>query len=400
MKTSRTLKHGIHIALAVIFMTLAPALVSASGITVYKDGDKYVKLGGRMQLQYHMSDPDTGSSSDTTTDELFFRRFRPYIEGSLHKDWMGKFQWDMAKAKTAGDDDEVSVEEAYFRYKGFKNVDVTIGNYVFPFSRENITSSKEKQLVEPPFTGNHDYGTPANNAGIHLTGHIMEKKLVTWGLSAASACIDPDNTKLDFDTPVNRKVDFNQGWIVGGRIDYHPFGELKFSQGDFARELKATIGVGAFNWSNDDDNNTYTNAAGVSTSATKADIDSVTAFEISGALRYAGFSIDAEYNLFNVDTIDPTVTNGIYKNGTTDLKNWSVCGGYMIVRDIIELVAAYESQDADNYAEAWNRVDLGVNWFLKKQDIKLQLTYRMGESVNGIKNNDLNELYVQAQYVF
>ncbi|MDD5723467.1 MAG: porin [Syntrophales bacterium] len=397
MKASRTLKHGIYIAMAVIAVTIVPALVSASGITVYKDGDKYVKLGGRMQLQYYMQDPDTGNSSDTTTDELFFRRFRPYIEGSLHKDWMGKFQWDMGKADG---ENEISVEEAYFRYMGFENVDVTIGNYGFPFSREGLTSSKKKQLVETSFAGDHNYGTPSNNAGIHLTGHFTDNKLITWGLSAASSCIDPDNKKLDFDTPVNKDSDFNQGWIVGGRVDYHPFGELEFAQGDFSRELKATIGVAAFNWSNDDDNNTYTSAAGVSTNASKADVDSVTGLEISGALRYAGFSVDAEYNIFSSDTVDPTVTNGIYANGTTDLKNWMVCGGYMVVPDVLEVVAGYESQDADNYAESWNRTSMGLNWFLKKQDIKLQLTYRMGESVNGIKDKDLNEFFVQAQYVF
>jgi hypothetical protein len=381
--------------LAAFAFTIAPVLVSAAGLTVYKDGDKYVKLGGRMQLQYHMEDPDT-EGHDEKTDELFFRRFRPYIEGSLHKDWMGKFQWDMGKASG---EDEMSVQEAYFKYTGLEIVDVIIGNYEFPFSREDITSSKKKQLVESSFAGDHNYGTPSKNAGIHLTGHFTDNKLITWGLSAASACIDPDNEKLDFDTPVNKNDDFNQGWIVGGRVDYHPFGELEFAQGDFSRELKATVGVAAFTWSNDDDNNTYT-TAGSSTNPSKADIDEVTGFEISGALRYAGFSADAEYNIFDSDLKDSTVTNGIYENGTTDLKNWSVCGGYMLVPDILELVAAYDSQDADNYAKKWNRTSVGLNWFLKKHDIKLQLTYRMGENVNGVKDNDLNELFIQTQYVF
>ena len=239
-------------------------------------------MGGRIHLQYHLEDPDTGSAADTKTDELFFRRI---------------------------------------------------------------------------------------------------------GLQ------DPDNKKLDFDTPVNKNGDFNEGWIVGGRIGFHLFGELKFGQGDFARALKATIGIGAFSWSNDDDNTTYTNA-------TKADIDKVSGFEISGALRYSGFSIDAEYNIFNSDTIDPAVTNGIYKNGATDLKNWMICGGYMIVPDTLEFIVGYDSQDADNYVGKWNRTSVGLNWFLKKHDIKLQLTYRMGKNINGVKDNDLNELFIQAQYVF
>ena len=67
----------------------------ASGITVYEgDNGQYVKLGGRIQLQYYREDPDSGSA----TDEVFFRRLRPYVEGSLHPDWKGKFQMDFGKA--------------------------------------------------------------------------------------------------------------------------------------------------------------------------------------------------------------------------------------------------------------------------------------------------------------
>lgn len=395
MNMSRILKHGMHIGLAIVAIIVVPSLTMA-GVT-YKDGDKYVTLGGRIHVQYKMEDPDTGSASDEKTDELFFRRFRPYIQGSLHKDWLGKFEVDFGKAE---DDNEVAVQDAFLRYTGFDFMTVTIGNNAFPFSRENLSSSNKKQLVETSFVGNHDYGTPDKNLGIHLNGHFGKDKIITWGLAAASSCIDPDNKKLDFDTPVNKDGDFNQGWIIGGRIDYHPFGILGFEQGDFKRDLKATIGIGAFTWSNDDDNNTYTDASNTTTSATKADIDSITGFEVSGAFRYAGLSVDAEYNIFNSDTIDTKVTNGIYKNGTTDLKNWAVTGGYMIVPEMLEIVAGYDSQDADNYAESWKRTSVGLNWFLKKHDIKFQVTYRMGENVNGVKDHDLNELYVQAQYVF
>ena len=39
-------------------------------------------------------------------------------------------------------------------------------------------------------------------------------------------------------------------------------------------------------------------------------------------------------------------------------------------------MAGYESQDADNYAEAWNRTSLGANYFFSKNhDIKLQATF-------------------------
>lgn len=371
----------LSLALATALAGAGISSAHAAGITVYKDGDKYVKMGGRIQMQYYADDPDNGSS----TDEMFFRRLRPYVEGSLHKDWKGKFQIDFGKAE---DDNEVAVKDAYMQYTGFEGMKVTLGNANFPFSREFLTSSKYQEFVERTFVGDHNYGTPDRNLGLHLTGHNGSKKL-TWGASVAQACIDPNAGRIDFDTPVNKNSDFNEGWIYGGRVDFHPFGYLKFSQGDFSGETKATIGVAAFMWSNDGD--VETNAAS---------LDQVTGYEISGAFRSHGFSVDAEYNLFNADTTDGAFTGGLYQNGETELTNWSIEGGYMIVSNRLEIVAGFSQQDADNYDEQWGRTTFGANWFIHKHDVKLQATYQLNDSENGVNGNDANELFVQAQYVF
>jgi len=378
---------------AAIIMLSAPA-AEASGITVYKNGSKYVKIGGRIQMQYHSKDP----SASQSTDSLAFRRLRPYIEGSLHKDWKGKFQWDMGEASG---DNEMAIKDAYMEYLGFEGVRIKLGNAYSPFSREALTSSKKQQLVERTFVGDHNYGSPDRNLGVHLTGELNDKA-VTYGVSLASANMDPDHNKLDFDTPVNRGTDFNEGWMVGGRVDYHPFGHLKMSQGDFKGELKATVGAAAFAWKNDNDNNTYTGATtGLDTSAgAKPDVDSVQGIELSGALRYQGFSIDAEYNVFDAKTVDGSVTSGIYKNGKTSLKNYAVEGGYMVLPGKLEVVAGYQVQDADNYKSKWTRTSVGANYFVHKHDVKLQTTYRMGKDLMGVSGSDEDEIFVQAQYVF
>ena len=369
------------ITLAVAGAIAFPLAGQAGGIT-YKDGDKYLKVGGRIQLQYYQSKPDGGE----TTDDLFFRRLRPFIEGSLHKDWKGKIQFDLGKADG---DNEVAIKDAYFQYKGREGMKLSIGNANFPFSREFLTSSKYQQLVERTFVGDHNYGTPDRNVGLHLTGNSGSKK-ITYGASATIASHDPSNRKLDFDTPVNRGGDdWNDGVMVGGRVDWHPFGYLKFSQGDFERKTRATIGVAAFNWSNDNDNNI----------SPDEDVDSVTGIEISGAFRAAGFSVDAQYNSFDSELVDSVATDGIYKNGETTLTSASIEGGYMF-GETIELVAGYQTQDADGYATAWNRTSVGANWFLKKHDVKFQLSYRMGENLDGVDNNDEDEVFLQGQYVF
>ena len=368
------------VKLAVITALATPLSAYAGGVT-YKDGDKYLKVGGRIQLQYHQVDPDGGD----TTDEIFFRRLRPYIEGSTHKDWKAKIQWDMGKADG---ENEIAVKDAYFQYKGFKNMKLTIGNANFPFSREFLTSSKYQQLVERSFVGDHNYGTPDRNVGIHLTGNSESKK-VTWGASGTIASIDPSDSKLDFDTPINTNDDFNEGFMVGGRVDFHPFGKLKFAQGDFSGKTKATIGVAAYTWSNDND----IDPAGAE------DVDEVTGLEISGAFRAAGFSVDAQFNTFDADMVDSGYNGGLYENGETTLENAAIEAGYMI-NNTIEIVAAYQTQDADGYATSWDRTSVGANWFINKHDTKVQLSYRMGENLKGVADNDEDELFLQTQFVF
>lgn len=42
---------------------------------------------------------------------------------------------------------------------------------------------------------------------------------------------------------------------------------------------------------------------------------------------------------------------------------------------------------------------MGANWFVHKHDLKFQLTYRMGENVEG-GNTDEDEVFLQGQFVF
>lgn len=362
----------------------------AGGVVLYNEDGKYVKVGGRIQMQYHREDPDGAGASD----DLFFRRLRPYIEGSIHDDWKGKFQFDLGKASG---DNEVAVKDAYMKYEGFEGVALILGNAKSSFSREFLTSSKKQQLVERTFVGDHNYGTPDRSLGLHLKGRSGDR--LTWGASLAQADIDPDARKLDFDTPVNKSSDWNQGWITAARADFHPFGVLKMSQGDFSGDARATVGIAAFRWSNDDDNNTYT-IGGVATSTGKADVSDVTGFEISGAMRAAGISVDAQYNRFSADTVDGGFTGGLFRNGSTELENWAVEGGYMVMPSELELVAAYQSQDADNYGKTWTRASLGVNWYIRKHDIKVQASYRMNSDKDGVAGKDEDEFFIQTQYVF
>ena len=355
----------------------------------YKNGEKYVKFGGRIQLQYYIDDPDEKDSED----KLFFRRLRPYIEGSAHKDWKGKFQWDMGKSTT-------EIKDAYLQYKGIEDIKISIGNANFPFSRELLTSSKKQQLIERTFVGDHNYGTPDRQAGIHVEGSSLNKTF-QFKTSIAIGAIDPDNKKLDFDTVIslNKGHDWSEGPMIGARIDFFPLGHFKFSQGDFADDdIKIGFGLSAFTWANDSDNLTPYSIENEHTK--KLDVDKVTGLEADIAIRGFGFSVDMQYNTFNSDLVDAGITNGLYKDSSTTLENYAIEGGFMIVPEKLEIVAGYQVQDADNYAKNWDRVSIGVNFYIHKHDIKTGVTYRQNSNKDGIDGNDVNETFLQTQYVF
>lgn len=371
--------------------------VASAGVAVYEKDEKKIEVGGYIQLQYRSLDPSSGSS----TDKLFFRRLRPYILGTATKDWLGKIEFDFGESE---DQDELELKDAYIQYLGWKNHKLTIGNSKTPFSREFLASSKRQQLIERSFAGDHNFGSPDRQLGVRLDGQAMHKKL-TYAAAFGSEEHDPAINRLDFDTPVNTQSDWNQGVVAAARIDYHPRGFVKFGQADFRTdEFKYNVSAAVFSWSNDDDNNTYTdsttgmvNAAGIS--AGKVDLDSADGVELSAGVRGKGLSADVQYQMISGDTVDPTWTGGLYLNGTTDLDVMAVEAGYMF-HEKVEIVVGWDSLDADNFAHSTNRTSVGLNWYLNKHKAKLQTTFRSWENINGVSGADLDELIAQFQFVF
>ncbi|MFV2073325.1 MAG: porin [Thermoanaerobaculales bacterium] len=378
---------------AVVFgLVLLSASAAGAGEIIYEKGDKKIEIGARIQLQYTQIDPDGAES----VDELFFRRLRPYIAGTVSKDWWGKIQFDFGKSLDA---DEVAVRDAYIQYKGWDNIKLTIGNSKTPFSREFMSSSKRQQGVERNFVGAHNFGVPDRQLGLRLDGNSMGKKL-TWIAIAGSESHDPGVRRMDFDSPANRQFDWNQGWIASARLDLHPMGHVKFDQGDFrSDEIKLRFGLGAFTWSNDGDRNLYTDD-GVSNSRSKADLDSAIGIEIGVGLRGKGISVDAEYQIVSGETVDPAFSGGIYVDGETELKKISLEGGYMLSGNRFEIVGSWEQMDADGYEQPWQATLIGFNYFFNRHKVKAQFNYIFGENVFGVAGVDANTIHLRMQFVF
>jgi len=117
-------------------------------------------------------------------------------------------------------------------------------------------------------------------------------------------------------------------------------------------------------------------------------------------VRYHGWSADAEYNRIEADAVDRGFTHGVYDNGEAALRTYMVKAGYMVIADKLELVAGYQGTDADTYTETWTSTLVGANWFINKNDLKLQTTFQQSEDVKGVPGKKQDELFAQVQYVF
>ncbi len=385
-------------------LCLALLLVSAlpnpsrAGTKVYEGEDgSFVEVGGRVQLQYRNFRPSRDGAE--SVDNMFFRRLRPYLKGSVTKDWEGMIQIDFGKSL---DSDELAVKDAFLRYKGFSNPSfaLTFGNIKGYYSREFLTSSKKNQLVERTFVGDHNFGGFDRVLGVHFLGSTGSGK-VQVGLSAGSESHDPGVFTMDFDTPVNDAGDWNQGWGASGRVDVFPMGKTSYDQGDFHSDTShILLGVGAFGWSNDGDNNLHTNKDGGSLSQKKADLKSAYGGTADAGFRGHGISADAQVNFTHGETEVETLTAGLYRDGATDLVSAAVEGGYMIVRKRLELVVAYDMLDASNFMQTWSRVHAGANLFIDRNYLKFQIEYFRSMNIEGVDGADADNILVQGQFYF
>jgi phosphate-selective porin OprO/OprP len=392
-------KRLIALTCTLLLTSICLAPEAHAGLTLKQLEEKGLTFGGLFQLQYHYQDAPDG----TTEQELFFRRLRFDIQANVYTNWSARFQFDLGlldPTETAQRSINFTLKDIFVKYYGVKGVEFIIGNAKFPYSWNILIPSSKMQLVERPFVGDNNFGSPGRALGIHSGGQFFTSK-VTWRASLADFTVDPDVTLLNLRSPLTTESTYNDGYSLGARLDYYLLGYVPPEQGYFGGSAKTNIGVSGFHWDNNGTNNTFTDPdTGLSDSPTEADVDEITGAGLSWVIRGGGFSADLGYNYFDAVTVDSTFTGGIYVDGSTTLTNWTAQGGYMLKPGKIEVVAAIQGQDADGYDKQWGRVSAGVNWYIKGQNAKLQLTYQVGENVNGVDGDQQDDLYVQAQFAF
>ena len=362
-----------------------PALVYAQDAP--KPAEPKVSFSGYIQPRY-----DRFSLSGETSDTVFLRRAVFAVKANLAPSWNAELQLDFGPPASSGD--RILVKDAVLRYTGWtpQGVTITIGNQKMPFSLSSMQSAARRSHVERPFTGSSDFGAPGRSIGLRADGWHADRT-IHWSAVLASSFVSPSARLTNIRGIAESRPGWSEGRLVVGRFELHPFGEVPLSQGDLERgPTRLLIAAAAYRWTNDYDV--------VAQGGDTVYASDVTGFEISGGLRRAGLSLDAEIQRIAGRAEDPVVSSGLYVLGEANLDKASLEAGYMLWRTHLEATGAFDVLDAEAYAEPWQRASVGMNWYVIGHAVKFSVMHRESFNTNGVGNVRSRSTYVQSHFAF
>jgi hypothetical protein len=347
-----------------------------------------VSLSGYVQPQFELR-----SNDGRTQDQALVRRAVVALGIDIATNWEGEFQADFGPL--TDDSDRVTVKNTLVRYTGWQDrhgIVVALGNQKLPFSRALIVSSSRRGLVERPFTGDRAFGSPGRALSMRADGWHRDHTIF-WSAAIADTrhSGEPDELRLDGVAELGDRG--NEGHLVGGRVEFHPFGEARRDHGDFTHgPLRVSVGTAVYGWRSDGDSTLDPEQ--------EVDVRRVSAIEISGGLRGGGLSVDAEFEHVSARARRPFPGDGLYALGDTYVRKGSIEAGYMLVRERFEVLGSVDALDARTYERVWHRVSGGMNWYVKRHALKFSVMHRESFNDQGVDQVRSRATYVQAQFAF
>ncbi|MBI2487634.1 MAG: hypothetical protein HYW01_11950 [Deltaproteobacteria bacterium] len=364
------------------------------GFTLKTADDNFkMKIKLRTQFQFSINDTD---GEDTATD-FNVRRLRLYFEGNAFRPWL------LYAIQASGEGSSFSLRDAYFDFAYNTMFAPRAGQYKVPFSREELNSSSELQLVERSIV--NDEFTFGRDRGASIYGVLGN--YITYGAGIFNG-----------DGRNGASVDSNL--LYAGRIMFTPCcGELKYggtfpAGGDYKiapnfGKDKPLIAFGAafavipgLNIGNktpdgdiDERFDEIFGGAVIDAGGAEADVFALTA---DANFKYSIFSAEAEYQFRSIDPDDVAFEEA------TD-HGFRVQAGLFIVPEFIEVAGrfGYIAFDDDiDGRESRYEITPGLNFYLSnshKWKVQLSYSFIKDEDTDG-GEIDQNVLRAQLQAYF
>lgn len=358
------------------------------GISI-TNNESDLNLRIRLQPRFDFGDlvkSRDGKSYDSQGD-LYLRRIRLEMGGHLltktiaYNLTLTADKWDKA-----GNANEVGIQYAFVKWFADDALAFTVGKEKLPFSRVSLTSSSKQLIVERPisteaakkvFGASEAYYQPKVSVGGRLADGLFAYEVAVADGWQNAETIQTGRTVLTADPLYVARVEVSPpGWAEKGKSDAY-----------LGKGQHLTVAANVANQSGIE----YKEAA-------FAEDRTLLGFDISG--HYKGFTAQFEYNDWEIDSEDPTITK---KNP----KGWYAQAGYFIDGPNIEPVARYEVYDQDSEAADKDEkiTTVGVNWYGKGHSFKVGANWvhhKFDANASGkLTDADSKDIYqVQAQLYF
>ncbi len=348
-----------------------PALPKIPFDVSWKDGKTTITsksaslvISNRVQIRFTQEMPEVGDD----VGSFRIRRAKTKFEGWVYdKDLTYELQVNWPAA--AG----LLLEDANVNYdfKGDKNFQLKFGQFKVPFGRQELTSSGSQEFVDRSAVSNTF--ARGRDIGVQLWGTPMAGKL-DWRVGIFNG------------NGVNTSRNDNDDYQIDARVTFQPFGDVKYSEGDFESTDKPLFAIAGQYESNE----RPIAAAG----SNPAHINDTEVIGADAVFKYKGLFLFGEY-------FDGSVDRTVLSDFDTD--GYNLQAGFFIVPKKFEVALRLSELDPNADVSNDEREERGVavGYFFNKHAYKLQADYRQLENgipAGGSVTND--EFRLQYQIIF
>jgi phosphate-selective porin OprO/OprP len=345
--------------------TALPFTVSwRDGKTTIESRQARLDISNRMQVRFTQEMPQVGDD----VGSFRIRRMKTKFEGWVYtRDLTYELQLNWP-------DTANPLEDAVINYdftKGKRAFQLKAGQFKVPFGRQELTSSGSQEFVDRSIVSNEF--ARGRDIGLQLWGTPLGNRL-DWrvGIFNGNGRTTSRNDNDEFQT--------------NARVTFQPFGDARYSEGDFESTDRPLFAIAGQYESNE----RPTAAAGT----TPAD---VVEREIVGGdivFKYKGLFAFAEFFQASTERL---------RQSDFDNEGFNVQVGYFIIPQKFELAGRFAMLDPNTDRDNDDREERGlaVGYFFNRHNHKLQADYRQLETLTGPNSDVTNdELRLQYQVIF
>ncbi len=335
-----------------------------------------VRLGGLVQVQGESGDRGDSRFSSSNS-RVFLRRARLNVAGRFVEEFDFRTELELAGSLADTSGLRAQLTDAYLNWNRFDSANVRVGQFKTPFGFEQLYGDPRLYTIERSLVS--DRLTPGRQVGAQIGGDWWFERV-----NYALGIFNGNGTNINFND--------NNRFLTAGRLAAVPF-----SGRVFETPSRWSVGVNAFR-SRDSNVSVAPEIGFDSTPATPAK-DNI----FIG--RRSGFGADMQLDLGRLQVWGEVLRDTFEPESGIPSRRFSSRGGYglaayYVVPDKLQLVGRYEIfKPSERFPSVLARTStFGVNYYLKQNDLKLQVDWLRGRAPDLTKEQ--NKIIARLQTAF